>query len=137
MNETPGYFTIPKLVTFLSKIQIVGTEDLITQMAGFQFPIISNSATTGHKLQGYTALSLLINNWRYSQNWVYTVLSRVKTRHGLFLRKRIDWKKAKKSIAMNPNLKKMLQKFRERISLTSVEPETYTEMLRRERNHST
>jgi hypothetical protein len=48
-----------------------------TKMHGFQFPVISNSATTGYKLQDYTAGSLFVNDWHYGQNWVYVVLSRV------------------------------------------------------------
>jgi len=56
------------------------------RMSGTQFPIISNSCTTGHKLQGVTVEALLVNNWEYKQNWAYVVLSRVKTMSGLYLR---------------------------------------------------
>jgi hypothetical protein len=54
-------------------------------MKGSQFPIISNSATTGHKLQGYTALFLLVLQWFYHVNWAYTVLSHVRTMAGLYM----------------------------------------------------
>ena len=54
-------------------------------MKGLQVPIISNCATTGHKLQGKTVETLLAAHWHYRQNWPYVVLSRVKTMDGLHL----------------------------------------------------
>jgi hypothetical protein len=43
-------------------------------------------ATTGHKLQGMTKDALVVNEWNYRcANWVYIVLSRVRTCKGLFL----------------------------------------------------
>ena len=51
-----------------------------------QIPVNSNIATTGHKLQGMSKNTLIVNNWDYKfVNWVYVVLSRVRTRKGLFL----------------------------------------------------
>ena len=47
-----------------------------------QLPINLNDATTAHKLQGVTKKKLIVNNWTYSHGWVYTVLSRVRTRAG-------------------------------------------------------
>ena len=55
------------------------------EMQGQQLPIISNCATTGHKLQGYTVASLFVADWMYSGNWTYTVLSRVRTMSGLYI----------------------------------------------------
>jgi hypothetical protein len=49
------------------------------------FPVISNHATTGHKLQGKTVESLVIAQWSKLKNWAYVVLSRVKTLDGLFM----------------------------------------------------
>ena len=57
-------------------------------MAGQQFPLVSNSCTTGHKLQGSTCKSLLVNAFHYGQNWCCVVLSRVKTMSGLCLREK-------------------------------------------------
>jgi hypothetical protein len=54
-------------------------------MEANQMPLVSNSATTGHKLQGYTAKELLVNNFNYATHWAYVVLSRVRTMAGLFL----------------------------------------------------
>ena len=50
------------------------------------FPIISNFATTGHKLQGKTMASLVIAEWVAKPNWAYVVLSRVRTLAGIYLK---------------------------------------------------
>ena len=52
-----------------------------------QIPVNSNIATTtGHKLQGTTKDILIVDCWSYTfANWVYLVLSRVRTLDGLFL----------------------------------------------------
>ena len=55
-----------------------------------QFGILCNNATTGHKLQGMSKDVLVVNNWDYRcPNWIYVVLSRVRTIQGLFLLKRL------------------------------------------------
>jgi len=55
-NINPRSFEIvpTKEVQFLAKMKIQG-EKALTKMKGTQFPIVSNSATTGHKFKGYTA----------------------------------------------------------------------------------
>jgi len=56
-----------------------------------QIPVNSNAATTGHKLQGMSKDVLIVNSWNYSfSNWVYVVLSRVRTLSGLYLCKPLD-----------------------------------------------
>ena len=51
-----------------------------------QFGVIDNIATTGHKLQGVSLDNLVVNSWNYGcPNWVYVVLSRVRTLAGLVL----------------------------------------------------
>ena len=80
------------------------------RMAAFQLPVISNSATTGHKLQGCTLDYLIVNSWSYASNWAYTVLSRVKTLRGLFLREKID---PDKDYSVDSRLAHMLREFRE------------------------
>ena len=60
-----------------------------------QVPVNCNIATTGHKLQGTSKDSLIVNSWSYTfANWVYVVLSRVRTRSGLLLNKKLDLKKS-------------------------------------------
>ena len=59
-----------------------------------QVPVNCNIATTGHKLQGMSKDTLIVNSWGYGfENWVYVVLSRVRTRSGLFLNCKLDLKK--------------------------------------------
>ena len=56
-----------------------------------QLPVNCNIATTGHKLQGMSKDSLIINSWGYGfENWVFVVLSRVWTRAGLLLNVQLD-----------------------------------------------
>jgi hypothetical protein len=55
-----------------------------------QLPVVVNNATTGHKLQGCTKKNIFVNCFSYAKNWPYVVLSRVKTRKGLYLRLPLD-----------------------------------------------
>lgn len=75
-NLTGMTATIPDHIKSMQKMTMTG---------GVQFPLVSNDATTGHKLHGTTIASITINNWRYQSNWPYVVLSRVKTMNGLFI----------------------------------------------------
>ena len=97
-------------------------------MEGTQFPLISNSCTTGHKLQGCTVTSILANTWYYGANWAYVVLSRVKSMSGLYLRVRLsrDLRKYEKPQAM----KNMLEKFKSTIAVKLLEEEEYEDMER-------
>ena len=51
----------------------------------YQFPINSNIATTGHKLQGMSKDLMVVTEWGSFPNWVYVVLSPVRTNLGLFI----------------------------------------------------
>jgi hypothetical protein len=57
-----------------------------------QFPINLAEAVTGHKLQGRTLDKMIATGWGLScmKNREYTVLSRVKTKEGLFLLTPLD-----------------------------------------------
>ena len=55
-----------------------------------QIPLISNNATTGHKLQGSSLDALYVPAWNYATNWPYVVISRVRFLEGLFLGKELD-----------------------------------------------
>ena len=61
-----------------------------------QFPINMADAVTGHKLQGRTLEKIIITGWGLScwRNWEYTVLSRVKTRKGLYMLEELDINKS-------------------------------------------
>ena len=74
-----------------------GTDKVrITQrMKMTQFPFNCCNATTCHKLQGATKECLVIHSFRYTDNWPYVVLSRVRRREGVFLRQPLDGRKVK------------------------------------------
>jgi len=72
-----------------------------------QLPLIVNNATTGYKLQGVSLDSLFVSEWHNgARNWVYVMLSRVRTRNGLFLRTKIPTDPMLYS--MSPELASML-----------------------------
>ena len=80
-------------------------------MSATQLPVISNNATTGHKLQGSTKESIFIARFFYeTKNWNYVVLSRVRTRDGLFLKEPLD---PSKHFTMDDTLATMLTTFRQ------------------------
>ena len=96
------------------------------RMKGQQFPMVSNSCTMGHKLQGSTVNEILMNDWYYGNNWAYVVLSRVRTMKGLYLRQALtsDLSKYRMPAAM----KSMLKSFRDSIALTLLDEEEYAQL---------
>ena len=99
---------------------------MFVRMRGTQFPLISNSCTTGHKLQGCTVDNILVNSWCYGCNWVYVVLSRVKTLEGLYLRKQLSHDLLK--YAQNHDMKQMLKLFERTILVETISEEEYEAM---------
>ena len=85
------------------------------KMTAVQLPVISNSVTTGHKLQGSSRDNILIDNFAYTSNWPYVVLSRVTTIKGLFLRKPLD---PTKDYSWSWQLSAMIRQFTESISVS-------------------
>ena len=85
-----GDFTIaPKAMSCVSTITVKEagrTEKLPWNVKLMQFMLTVNHATTGHKLQGKSVDSLIVGEWAKNvRNWIYVVLSRVRTIDGLFL----------------------------------------------------
>ena len=80
-----------------------------------QFPLNIADARTVHKLQGKSLHNLLVSNWSHTTNWVYVVLSRVKTLSGLFLRIPLDHNKlnTKDTIDLREKTKSFLEFFRQ------------------------
>ena len=115
-------------MTFKCTLRLDSSETIKAACKGRQFPIISNSATTGHKLQGCTCDDLLVNDWNYTSNWAYVVLSRVRTMKGLYLRALLSEDLA--NYSMPREMKDMLSDFRQRISLSTLSIEDYQDMSR-------
>lgn len=81
------------------------------QMKGQQLPIVNNSATTGHKLEGSGVADLFVHTWYNQRNWHYVILSHLKTMKGLYIREPL---KADPSLyAVDPKLTQMLQVFKD------------------------
>ena len=78
----------------------------MVKMKATQLPVISNQATTGHKLQGASINQLFVNNWNYTTNWPYVALSRLRSSKG-FLRNKLSTDLTK--YAMLWELQKMIQ----------------------------
>ena len=79
-NKPPLFKLAPKQYTNATVKYPLTTDHIqnVTNIRILQVPVISNVATTGHKLQGISKDTLSIHSWNYSTvNWVYVVLSRV------------------------------------------------------------
>ena len=100
-------------------------------MKGHQFPLVSNSCTAGHKMQGFTVSQMIVNSWSYANNWAYVVLSRVKSMSGLYLRRPLTTyiTKYKKPDGM----KKMLKDFRDNILDKEFSDEVYNQLIQDEK----
>ena len=88
---------VPKKYTFVAnypKPEILRASRDKTEkikMSANQIPLVSNNATTCHKLQGSSEDSIYIGHFKHTlKNWCYVVLSRVRTRQGLFLMEPLD-----------------------------------------------
>ena len=64
-------------------------------------------ATTRHKLQGPSINQLFVNNWNYTTNWPYIVLSQLHLSEGLYLHNKLSTDLTK--YAMPWQLQKMIQ----------------------------
>jgi hypothetical protein len=79
------------------------------KMKARQLPMVSNSATTGHKLQGASKDHLYIPFWHYgTPNWPYVMISRVRTREGLFIGEPLN---PDKNFELDSRITRMLQQF--------------------------
>ena len=60
-----------------------------------QFVVNSIIATTGYKLQGISKDTLIVNSWNYGfANWIYVVLSRIRTLSSLYMCSPLDMNKS-------------------------------------------
>jgi hypothetical protein len=94
-------------------------------MRGTQLPIICNNATTGHKLQGTSIESLFVHTSTTVRNWMYVVLSRVKSIKGLYLRQQLDKKDLAKFNHIPEKLKQLVTLLRQNKLKTAFSDEDY------------
>ena len=121
----------PKSYSFSAKVRFGGDKRTV-RMKGVQLPVISNGATTGHKLQGCSLHSLAVFELHYQQNWIYVVLSRVHTCKGLFLSEPLSLDL--NHYAMSEDMKSMISKFEARIGLKIFENDEYYRMLEQDKH---
>ena len=93
-------------------LQTKGKETETLFLKAKQVPLVVNNASTGHKLQGTSVDSLFVHNWSYVTNWVYVMLSRVRTHKGLYCRKPVSADLRKYEVPKA--LTRMLRKFADR-----------------------
>ena len=120
------FFVESQDFTFTCKLTVSG-EEMTTSMKGIQFPVISNTCTTGHKLQGCTCSDLVVNEWHYGCNWAYVVLSRVKMMKGLFIRELLSYKLQK--YEKPKEMKDMLDYFRSKCYFNILTDEDYERII--------
>jgi hypothetical protein len=123
----PSFDVTTQNFPFSCQLDCFGGE-LTVAMKGEQFPLISNSCTTGHKLQGSTVSEILVKEWQYRQNWVYVVLSRVKTMEGLYISSKLDEDLTKYEMPIQ--MKRMLSDFQDKFGINSLTEEDYTRLER-------
>ena len=63
------------------------TERVFGRIKLTQFPLNVSHARTVHKLQGRSLDNLFIHTWAYTDNWIYVVLSRLRSSTGLYVKK--------------------------------------------------
>jgi hypothetical protein len=137
----PSTFSLePKPYTFEARfpvpesLSINDKEFEMVKMKARQFPLISNTATTGHKLQGATMNKLFVHEWHYNKtgqyasNWPYVVLSRVRSLDGLYIRDKLE--EDPTLYAMPPKLESMLRNFRKRCEIEPLTDEEMNDLLR-------
>lgn len=134
-NIRPQLFELnPKSCTFLAKMSLDPgsiSKDCL-KMQGTQLPFVSNSATTGHKLQGATKQQLFVHEWNYKKNWPYVVISRATTMEGLYFRNPLSEDLSK--YACPPELLEKLDRLRNRCPLMEMSEEEYESLLEEEKN---
>ena len=88
-------------------------------MKAKHFLMIINHATIGHKLQGSGVDALFVHEWKYVTNWVYIILSRVRTLSGLYCR--VKLKKDLTLYRVQDGLQRMM------LSFEKLKPQYWTD----------
>ena len=73
----PIEFHITTTILKPKLLQMKADDCEMVKMKATQLPVISNQATTRHKLQCTSINQLFVDKWSYTTNWPYVVLSRL------------------------------------------------------------
>ena len=122
----PIEFRITTRILKPKLLQMKEDDHEMVKMMATQLPVISNQATTGHKLQGASINQLLVNNSNYTTNWPYIVLSRLRSSEGLYLCNKLSTDLTK--YAMPWELQNMIQRL-EKTAPTFWTQEQYEDFL--------
>jgi hypothetical protein len=129
---TPREFeVVPRSFKFKAKLRL--DDEVILAMKGTQVPIISNGATTGHKLQGCTLLATAVFELHYLQNWIYVILSRVRKLDGLYLAIPLSYDLTK--YAMSTEMKDMIAEFENHLAIQMYTQDEYSALLSQDRHN--
>ena len=92
LDKSKQFNLYPQQFNVEIKMKLNGNRPVkLTGTSLIQFPVNIDIATTVHKLQGMTKDCLVIADFNYKEpNWIYVVLSRLKSIKGLFLLKPLD-----------------------------------------------
>ena len=71
----PIEFRITTRILKPKLLQMKEDDHEMVKMKATQLPVMSNQPSTEHKLQGASINQLFVNNWNYTKNWPYIVLS--------------------------------------------------------------
>ena len=132
--QPPTFVVRPKQHSFEANVllpkslQVKENDREKLKMKATQVPVIVNNATTGHKLQGTGVDCLFVHKWSYVTNWVYVMLSRVRTHAGLYCRKTLSYDLSRYTVPQA--LKRMLRDFDNR-SATYWSEEQYERLFTR------
>jgi hypothetical protein len=99
------------------------TDTFLAEMKATQLPLLHNDATTGHKLQGTGVEQLFVHKWSTVTNWIYVMLSRVKTLNGLYARDPLP--NDLSMYALKPAYNTMITKFSDRKPIQLTEQQYY------------
>ena len=93
-KEAQCFKLSPQSSTCVVKVKMddfASKEEELKCVKMLQLPVNMNNATTGHKLQGMSKDKLIVVSWSFIANWIYVVLSCVRTLKGLFLLKPVPF----------------------------------------------
>ena len=112
-RQIPKYFTV-KPTTSLCDVTLKEFNNTKIEPIKITYsPINSNISTTGHKLQGSTLNTLVVNSWTFSvPHWIYVVLSRVRALNSLVLNEKLN---EHKNYSANSELIRWEKNIKERI----------------------
>ena len=91
-DDNDGKYFLIKPETRQCKIKLRTLDSMVLKNIRVTYlPINCNISTTGHKLQGATLNSLVVNSWAYGcVHWVYVIFSRVRELDNLVLNEKLD-----------------------------------------------